>query len=343
MSDLPSSGIIRFSQIRDTLQGVNPIRYSDYFSNRPLGANVSGGTMSLPSSGNPMKLSFFYGKRKNVGPLQTFTFTGANQSWVVPANVTQVAVKLWGAGGGSTWTNSTTGGTANIGVGGAGGYAYGVLNVTAGETLTMIVGGGGAAGVVGGSTATAFGGGGRGVGGGSGWACAGGGGRSAIRRGTTELITAAGGGGGGAAQTGGVVNGGPGGGLTGLSSTGYAPSTGGTQTTGGIGGGSTGRSNGTQFTGAGNGASFTTGGGGGWYGGGSGGNTANHVAGGGGGSSYLGGVVSGTGVTSSGSLNLAPERTANDYVSGVAVGGVTVGTTTGSGGNGIILIYPYSG
>jgi hypothetical protein len=112
---------------------------------------------------------------------------GKDQSWTVPAGVTQITVKLWGAGGaGGNYVFN------DMGCGG--GFATGVLSVTPGEQITIIVGAGGEPGAGPG----AYGGGGgkqNGVGGR-------GGGRSAIRNATgTELITAgAGGGGGGVAQ-----------------------------------------------------------------------------------------------------------------------------------------------
>src|SRR5215813_10601366 len=110
-----------------------------------------------------------------------------DQFWTVPAGVTQIKVKLWGAGGAG-------GNYAFNDIGGGGGFATGALTVTPGEILTVIVGGGGLPGAGPG----AYGGGGgkaNGVGGR-------GGGRSAVQNAAgTELITAgAGGGGGGVAQ-----------------------------------------------------------------------------------------------------------------------------------------------
>jgi hypothetical protein len=104
---------------------------------------------------------------------QVFSYTGANQTWVVPTGITSVQVKLWGAGGAHG--------------GGSGAFVSGLLSVTAGQSLTLIVGQGGA--TNGGAT---FGGGGAGFS--SGGA---GGGRSGIRNSSNiELVTAAGGGGG---------------------------------------------------------------------------------------------------------------------------------------------------
>jgi hypothetical protein len=123
------------------------------------------------------------------GGSQTFTYTGSDQSWVVPVGVTSVTVKLWGAGGagGSRQPISAFDAPA----GGGAGYATGVLAVTPGETLTVVVGGGGTQSNTGATNIAAYGGGGSGWGGGQG-SGGGGGGRSAIRRSSTELATAAG-------------------------------------------------------------------------------------------------------------------------------------------------------
>ncbi|MBI5515938.1 MAG: hypothetical protein HY909_19305 [Deltaproteobacteria bacterium] len=120
------------------------------------------------------------------GPLPArrvvFEHTGSDQRFTVPAGVTAVAVKLWGAGGGS-W------GTHSGGSGGAGAFAFAALAVTPGEDLTVLVGQGGGDGF---RRMDIYGGGGHG-----GYFAGSGGGRSALRRGPRELVTAAGGGGGG--------------------------------------------------------------------------------------------------------------------------------------------------
>ena len=62
-----------------------------------------------------------------------FDYTGADQSWTVPAGVTNATFYLLGAGGG--------GGRAFGG--GGGGYATGSYSVTPGNVLTIVVGQGG--------------------------------------------------------------------------------------------------------------------------------------------------------------------------------------------------------
>ncbi|MEO6254198.1 MAG: M36 family metallopeptidase, partial [Ferruginibacter sp.] len=69
-----------------------------------------------------------------VPVVQNFAYTGAVQTWVVPAGVTSVSVKAWGAQG-----NRNAGSI----LGGLGGYAQGNLAVTPGQTLYINVGGGG--------------------------------------------------------------------------------------------------------------------------------------------------------------------------------------------------------
>src|ERR1043166_5799930 len=61
---------------------------------------------------------------------------GKDQTWTVPAGVTQIKIKLWGAGGaGGNYVFND--------IGGGGGFAEAILKVTPGEALTIIVGAGG--------------------------------------------------------------------------------------------------------------------------------------------------------------------------------------------------------
>jgi hypothetical protein len=250
-----------------------------------------------------------------------FDFSGgASQSYIVPVDVTQVSVRLWGAGGASGSGFVFT--PAN---GGGGGYVTGLLTVVPGETLTILVGGGGTPSlpfvnsVNGGANGGGSGGQGAQVPGG------GGGGRSGIRRGATELVTAGGGGGSGQSAAGGA-----GGGTIGSAG---APAGsgggGGTQAAGGAAGGGNGTP-GSAFQGGNGGVGgIGGGGGGGGYFGGGGGDGSE---GGGGGSSFLGTLSSA--MTESGS-GATPGGTSDPfYAAGVAVGGVNVG----NGGNGRVVL-----
>ena len=105
-------------------------------------------------------------------------------NYTVPAGVTRINVSVWGAGGGGGG-----GGTGSGSIGGAGGggaFSNGLLSVTPGETLFIMVGSGGAKGNFSTGTSGALTGDG-----------AGGGAWTAVNRSTTPLIIAAGGGGGG--------------------------------------------------------------------------------------------------------------------------------------------------
>lgn len=119
----------------------------------------------------------------------TFSVTGAEQTFVVPAGVTSVYVSCLGGSGAA----GTAPGGVTIAPGGAGGKVTGYLSVTPGETLYLYVGGQGA-GQNGG-----YNGGGTGANGPAG----GGGGASDIRQGGNQpanrVAVAGGGGGGGAA------------------------------------------------------------------------------------------------------------------------------------------------
>ena len=61
---------------------------------------------------------------------RTFDFTGAAQSFTVPAGVTRITVAAYGASGGTS-----------LSLGGKGGLVTATLPVTAGETLSVFVGG----------------------------------------------------------------------------------------------------------------------------------------------------------------------------------------------------------
>lgn len=207
----------------------------------------------------------------------TFDYTGAAQSWVVPAGVTSVDIEALGAQGYDAGSD----------LGGRGGQASGTLAVTPGETLSIYVGGRGSqADVASVPMGGGFNGGGDGVNNSNDPTfVGGGGGASDVRRGLTlndRLIVA--GGGGGATANGGTF-GGDGGGLVGGNGAPYAGSvtaTGGTQVAGGTlrgGFGVGGSADGTSTP-------WVGGGGGGWYGGG----VSDAHTGGAGGSSYLGGV-----------------------------------------------------
>ncbi len=213
----------------------------------------------------------------------TFDFTGAAQSFAIPAGVASITVEAWGASGGGT----STGGSMQAG---NGGYSKGTLTVTAGEVFSIYVGGQGQYQGNSGPNPVALGG---WNGGGNSGACqassqpAGAGGGTDVRFGGTALsdrIMVAGGGGGCYANYSAARTGGSGGGLSGGNCPdGSSVCGGGTQTAGGQGGiqsGSLGQGGNDDI---GN-HSCGGGGGGGYYGGG-----ANQHSAGGGGSGYISG------------------------------------------------------
>lgn len=282
----------------------------------------------------------------NVPKSHTFSYSGSAEEFTVPAGVTKLKIKMWGAGGGG-YDNVTY--TAN---GGAGGYSFAEIDVTPCEKLLTYVGQGGKAGIGGRSSGS-------------------GGGATAIYRGSTPLVVSGGGGGGAVQNTPGTISpshGGAGGGNSGENGVGTCGGYGGSQTAdggavtcsrrsgvaglngdGGEGAGG-GSGSGNNFDGwiessrpfgmgkGGRGFVYLAdqghgGGGGGYFGGGSGGGDAGGF-GGGGGSGYV--PSGGTNLTGSG--NTPPKTSDNDYQSGIAIGG----TSSNSGGNGLLIItYEY--
>ena len=71
---------------------------------------------------------------------QTFEFTAAPQSFVVPDGVTTITVEVWGASGGAGGTCAENG-CGPGGVGGKGAHVVAQVAVTPGETLAILVGG----------------------------------------------------------------------------------------------------------------------------------------------------------------------------------------------------------
>jgi len=225
-------------------------------------------------------------------------YSAGTYSFSVPAGITSITVKAWGAGGGGGAGN---GGSGSGGNGGGGGYTKGVFAVTPGETLDIVVGSGGSNATVNRTAGS-------------------GGGYSAVKRSSTILVEAGGGGGGGGGigtRAGGA--GGAGGGTNGVNgSGGSGGASGGSRGTSsgpGNGGGGTGSGvtgsvgaanaggNGGGFSGSNCSASVTnTQGGNGGYGGGGGGGTDSSSCsdGGGGGSGFYGGGGGGSTTSSRG-------------------------------------------
>lgn len=272
-----------------------------------------------------------------------FTYSSSDQSWTVPAGISNIYVKLWGAGGGG----GHYGGWSHGSHGGGGGHTRGIIPVTPGENLTIRVPRGGYANP--GSTNAPFGGG-SSTSGGDNQYTAGGGGYCGLFRGATPLLIAgAGGGGGSVVNREDDCNGGAGGGFTGRRGeagqqvTSWAGS-GGSQTSGGAGGngGNTGGGAGSYLQGGSvQGNNYGGGGGGGYYGGGSGSYASETMAGGGGGSGFvsssviMGSTYPGLGRIAAGTEDIDyPSSNVSNYTS-VGYGGVQ----RGHGGDGYLVIY----
>ena len=265
---------------------------------------------------------------------QTFSYTGSVQNFVVPACVTNVTLKVWGAGGGGGGHDGGSGGAA----GGGGAYSTNTVSVNPGDVLQIYVGLGGRLGTSAvtnsGGGATAFGycvggsGGNAGSVGTSGGG-GGGGGSSAVYNSTTSValnVAAGGGGGGGAGNVAGNKNGGAGGGG------GQSGSIGGTGAAGGAAGGNAtcvGQNGANRGAADGGGSG---GGGGGYTNGGAAGsvNTAisDYGGGGGGGGNSLGTITVGSAQTPGNSADA-------DLCVGCGAGGAV----STNGGNGMVKIY----
>jgi hypothetical protein len=166
----------------------------------PTGGNLIaiGPSISLPPILGSDTLFAGSELTSNLSGTQTFNFTGAAQTYTVPANVTSITVDVLGAQGGGSLPSPGSN------PGGLGGRVQTTLSVTPGEVLAVNVGG----------TTVSNTGGWNGGGNGSSNG-AGGGGGSDIRSGGTGLanrIVTAGGGGGGGWNCGSGMNGGHGGG-----------------------------------------------------------------------------------------------------------------------------------
>ncbi|MBK7692632.1 MAG: T9SS type A sorting domain-containing protein [Bacteroidetes bacterium] len=301
------------SNLNATSPGNQIIYYDQAVGGIPLGFAASG--VNFPVT--PLATTTYYASAASQflpSGSQTFNYTGAPQTFIVPPGVTSVTINAFGAQG-----FGQPGAVAPISVPGNGGRAQGLMAVTPGQVLTVYVGGQGAA------PSNGWNGGGLGKGG------VNGGGASDVRTGGVALgdrvIVAGGGGGAGGDSWQCLVGGGHGGGgiavgsnfVGGGGGAGYTSGTGcgtdggnaggigGTGTHGGGGGGGGLIGGGTGAVGAGpafpgtlgqGGASFdgssctyTGGGGGGYYGGGGASGNNCGAGRGGGGSSWTGSLL----------------------------------------------------
>jgi hypothetical protein len=262
----------------------------------PVGGHLLsiGRSWYIPSLGGTTTYYVIQTSSQTQAHADTFYYSGFEQFWSVPAGVSTVHIKAWGAQGGN-------GGMIQSG-GANGGFAQGDLLVIPGQVLGIQVG---QKGGIGTSVKSGYGGyNGGGAGGGylddSGFYAGGGGGASDVRINVYQLddriLVAGGGGGAGSGNVG--VPGGAGGGAYGLGGIGTMGGSGGTQGSVGVGG--LGLENGMNGDGdvGGSGAVSNNGvagggGGGGYWGGGGGASNNTGGGGGGGGSAFTGFVANG--------------------------------------------------
>jgi hypothetical protein len=281
---------------------------------------------------------------------ETFSYTGAIQTYTVPDGVTSIKVKCWGAAGGAR-------------NGGAGGYAGGDVSVTPGDTIQVVVGQGGRVS----SSANYLGGGGGFTGILSVWNTSD---ISATHAGSIVIAGAGGGGansdnnpaGNGGGETGGVgqnSNGGAKPGTQTAAGSAESDSSGASNPSGGSyfrGGNSAGNSwyagtpwptnvwGGNYSRSKAGGGSQGGGGGGGYYGaGGAGNRNSVNSRGAAGGSGYIGGdgtheVTTGENLATSltEKSSLPPKTDDEHYVSGAG----TPATTNADGGHGLVVVIP---
>ncbi len=243
-------------------------------------------------AGGTLTTQSFSGATNIISNTVTIPYTGAMQSWTVPAGVTSITVDAQGGAGG---LNSMPG--TYVDREGYGARVQTTLAVTPGQVLNIFVGGKGSDGNGGSGGAGGYNGGGNGSYAFSTYSGGGGGGASDIRIGgsllSDRVVVAAGGGGAGLNCGANVDRGGDGGGLTGEDGVGGCgiAGMGGTPSAGGAAGGAGtpgilgagGMGDGATTAGGGGGAGYYGGGGGSW-------------AGGGGGSSYTDALLA-TGIT----------------------------------------------
>lgn len=266
---------------------------------------------------------------------QVFTATGADQRFIVPAGITELRVKMWGAGGGAGLYN-------NGHQSGAGGYTEAVITVTPGEELRLQVPTGGRPGQPAQNAQGGWPDGGKGSYGDT--SGGGGGGSARLWRATTLLAVA----GGGGASAGYSSSAGAGGGLAGQNAVSGSGGTGGTQTEPGVDASDvTNLNKRGGFLRGGNGGPqgvYTTddggAGGGGYYGGGGGGGDGSP---GGGGSGYLNGAVVDPAYPTqmlTGDRATPPNVSDPYYTAGIAVGAPSTNNAglAQPGGDGLIVI-----
>ncbi len=130
-----SGGLASNVQIEDNTSGTHPADAIKYGTVVTSGSAITASTDQRLLDGNQRL-------RRAV-----ISATGST-AWIVPANVTKVRGRLWGAGGGGGGGGGGEGsfGGGSGAAGERGGYVEAVLTVTPGATVTVVIGAGGALG-----------------------------------------------------------------------------------------------------------------------------------------------------------------------------------------------------
>ena len=342
---LPNTFTNEFSSVSVTKLDQNFTFLETYTTNFSTGVLTRSGWLIQNHSNYILPLSTPQG----TVPTKVTYGNGTTSTLIVPATVTSILVKMWGAGGGG----GSYGGWRQGSLGGAGGYSHAIIPVVPGETITIRPGAGG--GPQPGAAKAFPDGGGASLSGGDNQYTASAGGSSSIRVPSisSSFCLWAGGGGGGGSVNGFACNsGGAGGGLNGQagSITSYTQSSGqnngggGSQTVGGTAG--TGNQTTGQAGSLGQGGThqnancYGGGGGGGYYGGGSGAYGGSSMGGGGGGSGYVHPQLI-MGVTQSGNGRVPGNASDPDLSmsSSQTIQFALGGEEAGYGGLGLVVIY----
>lgn len=164
-TQVPATGEVRLSNLRDVFNGTNPVFLSKYYTN--ASPSLTSGVSGIPASGTAINVSMFRGKRKPVGnglySFSTHTFTNAGVSgrngptlsqiqssysgitWAQNTsylNMTTQGIQLWTVPATGNYTidcYGASGGTTGS-AGGRGARIRGDFNLTAGQTLGILVG-----------------------------------------------------------------------------------------------------------------------------------------------------------------------------------------------------------
>lgn len=137
-----SSTLTKTSSVVDSYQVGDTIEYSVVYKNNDailhtdiqITDELPFGTNYVPNSLSAKIHQPLYANSTQYDSIK------ANQSYMIPQNVTSIVVQAWGAGGKGSYRNNNSGGAG--GGGGGGAFAQSTLNVIEGDTLQIRIGAG---------------------------------------------------------------------------------------------------------------------------------------------------------------------------------------------------------